>query len=249
MKIISFFNQKGGVGKTTSIINIGAAFGRQGKKVLIIDLDPQGNASSGLGIDKNNLEATIYEALSGEISLKEILLPTEEKGVDIIPSNAHLAAAERELDQLEDPSGVLKKLLEETTDYDFVLIDCPPSIGLLSINALVASHSLLIPIQAEYYALEGLGQLMDTMERIRESLNPELEIEGILITMYDRRNNLARDVDQELRNYFGDLVLNIRIPRNVRLAEAPSYGKSIFRHDRLSRGAFSYNKVSKELLK
>lgn len=237
------------MGKTTSIINIGAAFGRQGKKVLIIDLDPQGNASSGLGIDKNNLEATIYEALSGEISLKEILLPTEEKGVDIIPSNAHLAAAERELDQLEDPSGVLKKLLEETTDYDFVLIDCPPSIGLLSINALVASHSLLIPIQAEYYALEGLGQLMDTMERIRESLNPELEIEGILITMYDRRNNLARDVDQELRNYFGDLVLNIRIPRNVRLAEAPSYGKSIFRHDRLSRGAFSYNKVSKELLK
>lgn len=249
MKIISFFNQKGGVGKTTSIINIGAAFGLLGKKVLIIDLDPQGNASSGLGIDKNGLEQTIYEALVENIPLEDLILSTEEKGVDLIPSNAHLAAAEGELNLREDRGEVLKDLLKSVTDYDFILIDCPPSLGTLSINALVASHSVLIPIQAEYYALEGLGQLMDTTERIRESLNPDLEIEGILITMYDRRNNLARDVDRELRNYFGDLVLNIRIPRNVRLAEAPSFGKSIFRHDRLSRGAFSYNKVSKELLK
>lgn len=247
MKSICFFNQKGGVGKTTSVINIAAALGQLGYTVLVVDMDPQGNGTSGFGVDKNDLEHTVYDWLISGYD-EAVILKTEEKNVSLVPANADLAGASVDLQNLEEKEYRLAKALACCRGFDFCLIDCPPSLGILSLNSLMAASSCLIPMQAEYYALEGITQLMQTVSLIREDLGHDLEIEGILLTMYDKRMNLSREVLYEIERFFGDKVYQTKIPRNVRLAEAPSFGQSILKHDPISKGAFSYKKVAKEII-
>ena len=248
-RVITIFNQKGGVGKTTTVINLAAALGKLNKKILIIDVDPQGNATSGIGVDKNDLKLSIYDGLINGIDLKKIRQKTSAENVDIIPSNVELAGAEIELIEMNNRELVLKKLIENIeNNYDYILIDCPPSLGLLSINGLSASHSVLIPIQCEYYALEGVSQLVDTIMLVKRSLNPDLEIEGVVLSMFDGRTNLSIQVVDEVKKYFKGKVYTSIIPRNVRLAEAPSYGLSVIDYDPKSKGAEAYSELAEEFL-
>jgi chromosome partitioning protein len=246
-KIIAILNQKGGVGKTTTTINVGACLAKAGKSVLIVDFDPQGNATSGLGLDKQNANLTIYDALLKSAPLDQVIAETSVPNLNIMPANANLAAAEVELVSEVGRELILKNILAGL-QYDYILIDCPPSLGLLSINALTAANTLLIPVQAEYYALEGLSQLLSVMQRVREALNPGLELMGVVVTMYDSRTSLSEQVYKELQKYFKDKVFKTLIPRNVRLAEAPSHGKPIGEHDKWSKGARAYKQLTKEIL-
>lgn len=247
-KIIAVLNQKGGVGKTTTAINMSAYLAKTGNRVLIVDFDPQGNATSGLGIDKASLGATIYDVLAARVTVDKAIHETDTARVNVLVANADLAAAELELADSEGREIRLKSILEGL-DYDYIIIDCPPALSLLTVNALVAAHWLLIPVQAEYYALEGLSQLLDVMQRIKQGLNTDLELLGVVVTMYDSRNSLAEQVYTELQKYFGDKVFSSIIPRNVRLAEAPSYGKTIMDHDKWSKGAKAYKQLAKEVEK
>lgn len=244
--IIAVLNQKGGVGKTTSTINIAAYLAKQKKTVLIVDLDPQGNATSGIGLDKHASDGTVYDLLFGTVSAADIVKETTVENVFVLPANAGLAAAEVDLANEQQREFRLRSALQGLV-YDYILIDCPPSLGLLSINALTAAGHVLVPVQAEYYALEGLGQLLDVVQRVRQGLNPGLELLGIVVTMYDGRTSLSEQVVQELKKHFGNKLLHTIIPRNVRLAEAPSYGKTILEHDKWSKGARSYKQLAKEI--
>ena len=247
-KTIAIINQKGGVGKTTTTINLAAALSRAGKSVLVIDLDPQANATSGLGLNKENISASMYDVLVKQLLVDDILVSTKIDRLDILPAITTLAAAEQELVSVLSRESVLRQAIG-SLDYDFILIDCPPSLGLLTINALVASDSVLIPVQTEFYALEGLGLLMQTIQRVQMGLNPKLKLQGILLTMVDSRNALSGQVIEEVRKHFGEYVFKTVIPRNVRLAEAPSFGKTIFEHDKWSKGARAYKSLAKEIIK
>lgn len=244
---IAVLNQKGGVGKTTSVINLASYLGKSGKQVTVVDFDPQGNATSGLGVDKESLSSTIYDIVINTDSLTDALLETRFENITLLPTNQQLAGAEVELAAADNREQRLKESLAGH-DTDFVLIDCPPSLGLLTINALVAADYVLIPVQSEYYALEGLSQLIAVIERVRESFNPSLKILGIVLTMADSRTSLADQVEAEVRKHFGELVFKTVIPRNVRLAEAPSHGRPISEHDRWSKGAKAYKNLTKEIL-
>lgn len=244
--IIAVVNQKGGVGKTTTAINLAAYLAKMGKKVLVVDIDPQANATSGLGIDKHSLETTMYEILLESADTASAVQPTSTDGLFILPTNEKLAAAEIDLAGEENREFRLKQTLENTV-YDYIFIDCPPALGLLSINALVAADHVLIPVQAEYYALEGLSQLLAVIQRVRSGLNPHLELLGVVLTMYHSRTTLSEQVMDEVRKHFADKVFETVIPRNVRLAEAPSHGQTIAEHDRWSKGAKSYKQLAKEL--
>jgi chromosome partitioning protein len=249
MKTIAIVNQKGGVGKTTTAINIAAFAAKSGKRVLLIDLDPQGNATSGFGIDKFSLEKSMYTVMIGSDGIDNVRLNTSIKNLHIAPSNADLAGSEIELVNVNNRETVLKNKIEQMqSSYDVCFIDCPPSLGLLSINALVAAQFVLVPVQAEYYAMEGMGQLVQTIQRIQQSLNTNLSILGVVLTMYDTRTSLSGQVRAEVERVFGDLVFKNTIPRNVRLAEAPSHGKPIIEYDKWSKGSRSYKALTKELL-
>jgi chromosome partitioning protein len=247
-RIIAVLNQKGGVGKTTTTISLAAYLAKAGKRVLVIDSDPQGNATSGLGVDKQQLEVTTYQVLMGLVAIDQALINTAIPDVNILPANTHLASAETELANHDNRENLLKEALAHL-DYDFILIDCPPSLGLLTVNALTAANWLLIPVQAEYYAMEGLGQLLEVFQRVKQGINPGLEILGVVVTMYDKRTSLSEQVVAELRQHFGDLLFSTYVPRNVRLAEAPSYGLPISEHDKWSKGARAYKQLAKEVLK
>ncbi len=248
-KILAIINQKGGVGKSTTAVNLAAALGNKGKEVLLVDLDPQGNATSGYGIDKRGLDTCVYNVLLGETPVEDVILSCVCKGVDVLPSTISLAGAEVELVNEMARENRLKSALGSLRGrYDYILIDCPPSLGLLTINALVAADKLLIPIQCEFYALEGVTKLLDSMKRVKGMLNPSLDIFGIVMTMYDSRTNLARQVVDEVRGYFGDQVFETQIPRTVKLSEAPSYGQSILEYAPDNRGAQAYNDLADEVI-
>ena len=249
-KVLAIANQKGGVGKTTTSVNLAASLKVTRKNVLLIDLDPQGNATMGSGVDKNTLEKSVYDLLSQEAGFDEVVARPEEAGYDLLPANGDLVAAEVDLITGENRETRLRQIVEAVKQrYDFVVIDCPPSLNMLTINALAAADGVVIPMQCEYYALEGLSALMDTISTIKDRLNPGLKIEGILRTMYDPRNKLTTEVSGQLFNYFGDAVYRTVVPRNVRLAEAPSYGKPAIKYDKRSRGAIAYLALAGEMLR
>jgi chromosome partitioning protein len=246
---IAIINQKGGVGKTTTATNVAAYTAKLGNRVLIIDLDPQANTTGGLGINKASLNISMKDVLAGHKELKDIIVPAaSSKGVFIAPSEAALASSEIDLAALPDREKMLKNSIDKLEGYDYVLIDCPPALGLLTINALTAADTVLIPVQAEYYALEGLSQLLQVMQQVGRHLNPDLELLGVVITMYDKRTSLSEQVYKEIKAHFGDKVFSTVIPRNVRLAEAPSFGKSILEHDKWSKGARAYKNLAKEMV-
>ena len=248
-KIISFANQKGGVGKTTTCINLASYLSALGKKVLVVDMDPQGNATSGLGITKNQKILTLYDAIDGDKDINEVVRKTDIQNLDIIPATVDLAGAEVELVSMRGREKVVKNLLKKVRDnYDYILIDCPPSLGLLTINALTTSNSVVIPIQCEFFALEGLTQLMNTIKLVKKHLNEEIDVEGVILTMKDNRSNLIQEVSQEIKRFFGKKVYNTSIPRSIRLAEAPSHGKPIMTYDARSRGGVAYFELEKEFL-
>ena len=248
--VISIVNQKGGVGKTTTAVNLGAFLAKKRKKVLIIDLDPQGNATSGYGFDKSELENTVYDLLVNEEDIGNVIASTSVKNVDMCPTNINLAGAEVELVSAISRETILKRAVEPVLDkYDYIIIDCPPSLGLLTINALAACEGVIVPIQGEYYALEGLTQLIDTINMIKKKLNPSIGILGVVITMHDRRTQLTKQVVEEVQKYFGDKVFKTFIPRNVRLAEAPSHGQTIEEYDPKSKGSVAYQALANEVLK
>jgi chromosome partitioning protein len=249
-RVIAIVNQKGGVGKTTTAINLGASFAVAERKTLIIDMDPQGNATSGLGVNRAAIEKSMYEVLVDREPLEAAVIPhLHFKNLSLVPSDVALVGAEVELVQKPDRELLLRRALQSAReDYDYILVDCPPSLGLLTLNTLAAADSVLIPIQCEFYALQGLTQLLNTVRLVQQNLNPRLQIEGVLLTMYDQRLNLSRQVAEEAQEYFGSKVYTISIPRNVRLAEAPSFGKPIVVYDILSAGAQSYLSLAKEVI-
>ena len=249
-KIISFVNQKGGVGKTTTCLNVSAYMAAMGQKVLLLDLDPQGNATSGLGIDKNPQIKTIYNVIDGDAYIEEVIQDSKIENLKVIPSTVDLAGAEIDLVQMSNRESVIKNKLSRVKDsFDFILIDCPPSLGLLTVNALTACDSILIPFQCEFYSLEGLTQLMNTVKLVKKYLNPSLDIEGVVLTMKDSRSNLINQVSQEIKTFFNKKVFETFIPRNIRLAEAPSHGVPIGVYDPRSKGAKAYLELSEEILK
>ncbi len=249
MKTLAITNQKGGVGKTTTCVNLAASLAANHKKVLLVDLDPQGNASTGSGVDKAHLKYSIYHVLIGEKNLKEVIIASEKGCFDIAPSNRELAGAEVELVNELARETRLKAAIAQLGDvYDYVLLDCPPALNLVTVNALTAADTVMIPMQCEYYALEGLSDLVNTIKKVRAHLNPKLEIEGLLRTMFDNRNMLASQVSAQLVSHFGDKVYNTVIPRNIRLAEAPSYGLPVLMYDKLSKGAVAYLALAKEII-
>jgi len=248
-KIIAIANQKGGVAKTTTAVNLSAWLSIMGQKVLLVDIDPQGNASTGVGLDKDEIELCIYDILINGVSAREVIVPCAVEKLELIPATIELAGAEVELVGLADREKILKKALEEIKDgYDFIFIDCPPSLGMLTLNALTAADSVIIPIQCEFYALEGLGQLMNTIRMVQQQLNPHLVLEGVLLTMFDGRTNLAIQVVEEVKKHFREKVYRAIVPRNVRLSEAPSHGKPVMLYDRRSRGAEAYQELAREVM-
>lgn len=248
-KVIAVFNQKGGVGKTTTNVNLSACIAQKGKKICIIDIDPQGNTTSGFGIDKGTLTYSIYDVIVNEVDLKSAIMKTEYENLHIVPSSVQLAGAEIELAAMNNREIKLRQSIDSIrNDYDYIFLDCPPSLGLLTINSLAAVDSVLIPIQCEYYALEGVGQLMNTIQLVKRSLNPDLEIQGVVLSMFDGRTNLSIQVVDEVKNYFKGKVYTTIIPRNVRLAEAPSFGQPIIYYDEKSKGAVAYVELAEEFL-
>lgn len=248
-KVFAITNQKGGVGKTTTAVNLGAYLAVLGKKVLVLDNDPQGNATSGLGLKKSEIKKCIYDALISEISIEEVIMPTQIPNLEAVPATIRLAGAEAELVGMMARDQRLRRSIEPVRDkYDYILIDCPPSLGNLTLNALAAADAVIVPIQCEYYALEGLSQLMKTLQLVQKYSNPTLEVEGVVLTMYDYRTNLSQQVAEEVRNYFKDRVYNAVIPRNIRLSEAPSHGLPINLYDGRSKGAEAYYELAKEVI-
>lgn len=249
MKILAITNQKGGVGKTTTCVNLAASLAATKRRVLMIDLDPQGNATMGSGVDKDDVKATIYHVLLGEKSLADVRVQSQKAGFDVVPANRELAGAEVELvNEFARETRLKHALLEMNGQYDYVLIDCPPALNLITVNALTAAQAVLIPMQCEYYALEGLSDLVKTIKKVRAHLNPVLEIEGLLRTMFDNRNMLAQQVSAQLERHFGEKVYRTVIPRNIRLAEAPSYGVPVLLHDRASKGSQAYLALAGEMI-
>ena len=248
-KVIAIANQKGGVGKTTSAVNLTASLGRKGKKMLLIDIDPQGNASSGLGVNKRDTQLSTYDILIADAKAEDVLIRTSFENIDVLPASMDLAAAEIELVEAENRVMKLKEALAPIKDrYDFIIIDCPPSLGLITLNALNCCDTLLIPIQCEYYALEGLSQLMGTVRQVKRLYNPQIEIEGVLLTMFDGRLNLTLQVVEEVKKFFPKKVYRTVIPRNLRLSEAPSFGQPVLYYDRASRGSKAYEDLADEFL-
>ena len=248
--IVAIANQKGGVGKTTSSVNLAASLSQMKRKVLLVDIDPQGNATMGSGIDKHDLKLSIYDVILGDVDASEAIVEAEAAGYDLLGANADLTGAELDLPEIEQREFRLRKALAAVrNDYDYLIIDCPPALGLLTLNGLVAADSIIIPMQCEYYALEGLSALMESVERIRASFNPSLIVEGLIRTMYDPRNSLSREVSLQLVDHFGDRVYRTLVPRNVRLAEAPSYGVPVIFYDKYSRGARAYLAFAGEVVK
>ncbi|MEL6840381.1 MAG: AAA family ATPase [Pseudomonadota bacterium] len=252
-KIIAIANQKGGVGKTTTTINLGAALAEHDKHVLLIDLDPQGNASTGLGIDQDQREATTYDLLAGDVTISDAIQSTQVDKLDIVPATTDLSSADIELIDNEKRSFLLQQVLRtlpaDIQKYDYILIDCPPSLNILTVNAMVAAHSIIVPLQSEFFALEGLSQLILTVRDVRQSANPDLRIEGIALTMYDSRNNLSLQVEDDARENMGDMVFQTVIPRNVRVSEAPSFAMPVLKYDTNSKGSAAYRALANEVIK